>query len=63
MKMNRTELVAAMAEKDSVEVSNRTFADMVYQVKMGKDVDSVINENVSTDKINDKVNKRNTDTE
>ena len=30
---------------------------MVYQVKMGKDVDSVINENVSTDKINDKVNK------
>lgn len=58
-----TDFFAACRLKDSVAISNRTFADMVYQVKMGKDVDSVINENVSTDKINDKVNKSNTDTE
>lgn len=58
-----TDFFAACRLKDTVAISNRTFADMVYQVKMGKDVDSVINENVSTDKINDKVNKSNADTE
>ena len=58
-----TDFFAACRLKDSVAISNRTFADMVYQVKMGKDVDSVINENVSTDKINDKVSKSHTDIE
>lgn len=58
-----TDFFAACRLKDTVAISNSTFADMIYQVKMGKDVDSVINENVSTDKINDKVSKSHTDIE
>ncbi len=52
-----TDFFAACRLKDSEKISSKTFLEMLNQVKAGKDVDDVIKDNTSTDKIKDEINK------
>lgn len=58
-----TDFFDACRIKDSVMISNLTFDEMLSQIKQGKDIDSVLKDSVSADKINSGIAERKKETE